>query len=197
MGHNLLPISGFNFARCLTSHTDKQLLIILSRTEQWKDCTAASGMPFAHMPLQRHGPLYSSDSAHSRGKILVFSRLRQFFALQLGCLMNFCKLKKFLLSPLSKIFQKLWMPLLLLCLGTIRPSVQLPSELPAELLSFPLVWFCHGGMVPPLQPFYDSPFAVLRCGPCSFTICVGSRDKVIIVNRPKACLAADTERFTY
>jgi hypothetical protein len=43
-------------------------------------------------------------------------------ALQLCCLINFCKLKKFLLIPLSKIFQKLWMPLLLLCLDTILAS---------------------------------------------------------------------------
>jgi hypothetical protein len=33
VGHNLLLIFGFNFARCLTSHIGKQLLIILSRTE--------------------------------------------------------------------------------------------------------------------------------------------------------------------
>jgi hypothetical protein len=98
----------------------------LSRTEQLKDCTAASRVPFAYAPPQRHGPrsypLYSSDSQHSPGKTLVFPRQRQFLALQLCCLMIFCKLKKFLLIPLKKIFQKLWMPLLLLCLGTILAS---------------------------------------------------------------------------
>jgi hypothetical protein len=35
-------------------------------------------------------------------------------------------------------------------------STQLPSELPADLLS--------GGVIPPLQSLYDSPYAVLRCG---------------------------------
>jgi hypothetical protein len=31
-------------------------------------------------------------------------------------------------------------------------STKLPSELPAKLLSAPLVWVCRGGLVPPLQP---------------------------------------------
>ncbi len=48
VGHSLLPIFGFSFARCLTSYTDKQPLIILSQTVQSKDCTAASRMCFAH-----------------------------------------------------------------------------------------------------------------------------------------------------
>jgi hypothetical protein len=30
-------------------------------------------------------------------------------------------------------------------------SAQLPSKLPAELLSTPLIWVCGGGVVPPLQ----------------------------------------------
>jgi hypothetical protein len=63
---------------------------------------------------------------------------------------------------------------------------KLPSELPAELLSIPLIWVCHGGMVPPLQPLYDGPYAVVRCGPRSFTIRVGSRDEVIAISLLKA-----------
>ncbi len=70
-------------------------------------------------------------------------------------------------------------------------STELPSELPAELLSAPLVWVRQGGLVPPLQLLYDSPYAVLRRGPCSFTIRVWSRDEVVAVSRPKACTAAD------
>jgi hypothetical protein len=42
MGHNFLPIFGFSFARCLTSRTNKQQLIILSRKAQSRDCTAAA-----------------------------------------------------------------------------------------------------------------------------------------------------------
>ncbi len=42
------------------------------------------------------------------------------------------------------------------------------------------------------QPLYEGPYAVLRCGPCSFTIRVGSRDEVVAVSRLKACTAADT-----
>jgi cleavage and polyadenylation specificity factor subunit 1 len=57
---------------------------------------------------------------HSRGKTLVFPRLKQFLALPLCCLMRFCKTKKCQLMLLSKIFQKLCMFLLFLCPGTIQ-----------------------------------------------------------------------------
>jgi hypothetical protein len=57
----------------------------------------------------------------------------------------------------------------LLCLWH-NSSTDLPSDLPAELLSAPLIWVCRGGQVPPLQPLYDGPYVVLRRGPCSFTI---------------------------
>jgi hypothetical protein len=81
---------------------------------------------FAHALPQRlvlrSYPLYSSDSVHNRGKTLVFPQLMQFLALQLCCLMKFCKLRNFLLIQLSKTFQKPWMPLLLLYLGTILAS---------------------------------------------------------------------------
>jgi hypothetical protein len=70
-------------------------------------------------------------------------------------------------------------------------STKLPSELPAELLSAPLVWVRWGGLVPPLQSLYDGPYSVLRRGPRSFTIRVGSRDEVVTVSRLKACTAAD------
>jgi hypothetical protein len=95
---------------------------------------------------------------------------------------------------LSKNLPKPCMFLLLPCLGTI-PSTELPSELPAELpaelLSAPLVWVRRGGLVPPLQPLYDGPYAVLRRGPRSFTVRVGSQDEVVAVSRLKACTAAD------
>ncbi len=70
-------------------------------------------------------------------------------------------------------------------------STELPSELPVELLSAPLVWVRRGSLVPPLQPLYNGPSAVLRRGPHSFTIRVGSRDEVVAVSRLKACTAAD------
>jgi hypothetical protein len=62
-------------------------------------------------------------------------------------------------------------------------STDLPSELPAELLSAPLVWVRWGGLVPPLQLLYDSPYAVLCHGSCSFTIRVRSWDEVVAVSR--------------
>ncbi len=71
-------------------------------------------------------------------------------------------------------------------------STELPSELLVELLSAPLVWVRRGGLVPPLQPLYNGPYAFLCCGPCSFTIRVGSRDEVVAVSRLKACTAANT-----
>jgi hypothetical protein len=70
-------------------------------------------------------------------------------------------------------------------------STELHSKLPAELLSAPLIWVRWGGLVPPLQPLYDGPYAVLRRGPCSFTIRVGSQDEVVAVSRLKACTAVD------
>ncbi len=96
-------------------------------------------MPFAHALPRRLGPrsyfLCSLDSEHSRGKTLVFPWLRQFLALQLCCLMNFCKTKKCQLTLVSKIFQKPCMFLLFLCLGTIlapscRTSCQATSSPP-------------------------------------------------------------------
>jgi hypothetical protein len=50
------------------------------------------------------------------------------------------------------------------------PAVSLPrhnssAQLPGDLLTAPLVWVHQGGVIPPLQPLYDSPYAVLRCGP--------------------------------
>ncbi len=132
---------GFNFAKCLIFHTNKQQLTTLSRTAQSKDCTAASRTHFARAPLQQHGPrsyfLYSSDSEHSRGKTLVFPWLRQFSVPKLSCQMNFCKIMNFQLMLLSTVFPKHCMFLLLLCLGIIialtclsscQPSCSPPSS---------------------------------------------------------------------
>ncbi len=123
MGCNLLKIFGYNFARYLTSHTNRQQLITLSRTVQSKDYTAISRMLFAPAPLRQHGPrsypLYSSDSESSRGKTLVFPQLRQFSVPKLSCQMNFCKMMNFQLMLLSTFFLKPCMFLLLLCLSTI------------------------------------------------------------------------------
>ncbi len=55
-------------------------------------------------------------------------------------------------------------------------STELPSKLPAKLLSAPLVWVHRGGVVPPLKPLYEGPYAVLCRSPRSFTIRVRSQD---------------------
>ncbi len=70
-------------------------------------------------------------------------------------------------------------------------SSSLPSELPAELLSAHLVWVRRGGAVPPLQPLYDGPYAVIRHGGRSFTLWVGLRDEIVAVSRLKACTTGD------
>jgi hypothetical protein len=72
------------------------------------------------------------------------------------------------------------------------PRHRSSTELPSELLSVPLVWVRRGSLIPPLQPLYDGPYTVLRCGPPSFAIRVGSLDKVVTISRCKACTAADT-----
>jgi hypothetical protein len=61
----------------------------------------------------------------------------------------------------------------------------------AELLSARLVWVRRGGAVPPLQPLYDGPYAVIRHGGRSFTLRVGQRDEIVAVSRLKACTTAD------
>ncbi len=70
-------------------------------------------------------------------------------------------------------------------------SCQLPSELPADLLSACLVWVRHSGVVPPLHPLYDSPYAVLCWGPCTFTFQVGQQEEIIAVSCLKAYTAVD------
>jgi hypothetical protein len=72
--------------------------------------------------------------------------------------MNFYKAMKFLLILLLKKFLKLWMLPPFPCPGTI-PA---PSELTAELLSVPLIWVRHDGIIPPLQLLYNGPHTVLR-----------------------------------
>ncbi len=149
---------------------------------------------FTHAPSRQHGPrsypLCSSDSEHSRGKTLVFPRLRQYSVHILFCQTNFCKMTNFQLTPLSKKFSKT-LRVSAPSLPRHNSSTNLPNELPAELLSAPLVWVRQGRLVPPLQPLYDGPYAVLRHGPCSFTIRVGSRDEVVAISHLKACKAAD------
>jgi hypothetical protein len=91
-----------------------------------------------------------------------------------------------------KNFQKtLHAPAFSLPMHNSSSSLHLPSKLPAELLSACLVWVCRGGAVPPLQPLYDGPFAVICCGTRSFTLQVGLRDEIVAVSRLKACTAAD------
>ncbi len=81
------------------------------------------------------------------------------------------------------------------------PAFSLPrhnSSIPSCRLSCqtsccppPFIWLRHGGFVPPLHRPYDGPYAVMQWGPCSFTIRVGSQDKVVSDSRLKACTEAE------
>ncbi len=147
-----------------------------------------------HAPSQRLGPrsylLCSSDSEHSQGKTLVFPWLRQFLTLPLGYLMIFLQNEEMSVDAIIKNFSKtLHVPAV--SLPRHNSSAQLPDELPGNLLSASLIWVRRGGVIPPLQPLYDGPYAVLHRGPHSLTIRVRSRDEVITVSRLKACMAAD------
>jgi hypothetical protein len=106
----------------------------------------------ATWPEELH-PLYSSDSVHSRGKTLVFPRLRQFLVLQLCCQINLCKMKNFQWIRSLKNFSKtLYVPAISL------PRHNSSTQLPAELLSTPLAWVRRGSVIPPLQLLYDGPY---------------------------------------
>ncbi len=160
---------------------------------QLKGCTVVSRMPFAHSPVRRFGQrsylLYSLASVHSREKTLVFPRLRQFLALQLSCPMNFCKETNFLLMKLTKNQKKLWMLLHFLCPGTIPvPRCRLSCQMSCCTSLLLVAW---GGIVPPLHSPCNGLNAVMRRGPHSFTIKVGTRDEIVSISRLKACTEAD------
>jgi hypothetical protein len=70
-------------------------------------------------------------------------------------------------------------------------STQLPAELPDKLLRAPFIWLCRSGVVPPLHSPYDCPYTVVRQGPRSFTIRVGSRDEIVSVSHLKTCTEAE------
>jgi hypothetical protein len=70
-------------------------------------------------------------------------------------------------------------------------SRQLPSELPADLLSARLAWAQRGRMVPILHPLYNGPYAVLCQGPHTFTLQVRQQEEIIAVSRLKVCTTLD------
>jgi transposase InsO family protein len=62
-----------------------------------------------------------------------------------------------------------------------------PAELPADLARAPAVFVRRDGHVPPLQPLYDGPFAVLRRSLHHFTLQLGDRVDKISTSRLKPC----------
>ncbi len=192
VGSNSLQTFGFNFAKCLTFHIRKTTAYhpesngaVERLHRRLKDalraCAAAATwseeLPFVLLGL-RAQPRGDTGLSLAEG-VLVH---------KLSCQMNFCKITP--VDSIVKIFSKT-----LHVSAPSRPrhnsSTDLPSELPAKLLSAPLLWVRRGSLVPPLQPLYDGPYAFLRRGPCSFTIRVGSRDKVVAVSRLKGTVPQD------
>jgi hypothetical protein len=121
---------------------------------------------------------------HSREKTLVFHQLGQFLALQLSCLTNFWLIK------LSKIFLKT-LDVPAFSLPRQNSSSQLPAKLPDELLRAPFICLHRSSVVPCLHHLYDGPYAVLRCGPRSFTTRVGLWDVIVSISCLKACTEVD------
>jgi hypothetical protein len=104
--------------------------------------------------------------------------------------MNFCKEMNFLLMKLSKKEIKNF-DAPAFSLPRHNSSTQPLAELPGELLRAPFVWLLRGGIFPPLHCPYDGIYAVFRRGPRSFTMRVGSRDKIVSVSCLKACTEVD------
>jgi hypothetical protein len=94
-------------------------------------------------------------------------------------------------TPLSKNFQKT-LHVSATSLPKHNSSTDLPSELPAELLSAPPHLGPSGRPGSTRSAALQLPLRVLRRGHRSFTIRVRSRDEVVAISRFKACTAADT-----
>jgi hypothetical protein len=173
------------------SHRQTTAYTTLSRTVRLKDCTAASRTPFAHaatwsekLPFVLLG--LRAQPREDTGLSLAEAVFGALIVLPNEFLQN----EEMPVNAIIKIFSKtLHIPAV--SLPRHNSSAQLPDELPGSLLSAPLVWVRRGSIIPSLQPLYDSPYTVLRSGPHSFTIRVGSWDEIIAVSHLKACTAAD------
>jgi hypothetical protein len=171
--------------KCLTFRTSKLQLITLSRTvpSRGRARTAASTwseeIPFVLLGL---GAQPREDTGLSPAETV--------FGAQIVLPNEFFQNDELLVDTIVKNFSET-LHVSAPSLPRHNSSTDLPSELPAELLSTPLIWVRRGGLVPPLQPLYDGPYTVLSRGPRSFTIRVGSRDEMVAVSRLKACTSAD------
>jgi hypothetical protein len=158
VGRNLLPAFGFNFAICLTFHTNKQQLITLSHLKDALRAHAAAATWSKEQPfvLLRLRAQLREDTGLSPAEAL--------FDAQIVLPNEYLQNEEFSVDDIIKNFSK--------TLHVSAPSLlrhnsitDLPRELPAKLLSAPLIWVRWGGVVSPLQPLYDGPYAVLRHGP--------------------------------
>jgi hypothetical protein len=132
----------------------------------------------------------SSDSERSQGKTLVFPWLRQFSVPKLSCQMNFGKMMNFQLMLLSKIFQKAFMFLLLLCLGTI-PAPTCPASCQLSCSRPPSFGPIGAASFHPFSRSTTAPTWFCATAPAPSLSGLGCGTRSSPVNRLKACTAVD------
>ncbi len=167
VGRNFLPVFGFYFARCLTSHTNRLQLTTLSRTVQ---CT-----PRLRVQLREDTGLSPAEAVF--GAPIVLQN-------------EFSQNDELSVNSIIKIFSKI-LHVLASSLPRHNYSTELPSELPAELLTAHLVWGPSGWRHSTTSAALPQPLRGSSPWPRSFTIRVRSRDEVVAISRLKACTAAD------
>ncbi len=67
------------------------------------------------------------------------------------------------------------------------PARQPPLQLPDDLAFTPTVFMRRDGHVPPLQPLYDGPYAIIRHSLHHFTLCIGDKEDKVSTLCLKPC----------
>jgi hypothetical protein len=67
-------------------------------------------------------------------------------------------------------------------------ACQPPPRLPDDLARAPMVFVRRDGRVPPLQPLYDGPYAVIRRSLHHFTLRIGDKVDKVSTLRLKPCM---------
>jgi hypothetical protein len=178
MGRNLLKIFCPSFVKFYKFSIAKQQLIILSQMVQSKDWTTVTRMRFGLRTQLRE------DTSLSPGEAV--------FGTPIFLSNEFLQGDEFSVHSIVKNFFFINLDTLAFSLSRHNSSIELPAELPGELLRAPFFWLCHGGIVLPLHRPHEGLYTVLRHGLRSFTIRVGSRDKIVSISHPEACTEADT-----
>ncbi len=148
-------------------------------------------MHFAHALPRRLRPrsylLYFGLCAQPREEIGL-SLAEAVFGTPSVLLNKFLQLDEFSVDSIVNNLNKLWMLLLFLCPGTSQvPNCWLSCQMSC-CAPLHVAWQYRPASPPP----YHGPYAVLWCGPRSFTIMVGSWEEIVSVSRLKACRKVGT-----